>query len=146
MGLWSLWLIIGVGFLVAEILTMSTTCLYVGLGALVAMCAAFLGGEWLATIITFVASTALLYVATFRWRHRLVNTLHKSADHAATGMDALIGRTGTVFKAADSLRMKIDGDVWQVRPADRDITLNPGEEVRVIGYDSIILKVNKISE
>ncbi|MDE6076552.1 MAG: hypothetical protein K2G29_02365 [Muribaculaceae bacterium] len=72
MGIWSLWLFVGAGFLIAELLTLSTTCLYVGLGALIAMCAAFLGGDWLATIITFVASTTLLSVTTFRGRHRLV--------------------------------------------------------------------------
>ena len=60
MGLWSFWLILAVGFLVAELLTMSTTCLYVGTGALVAMVCALLGGEWIATIITFVAATAIL--------------------------------------------------------------------------------------
>lgn len=143
MGIWSLWLFVAVGFLVAELLTMSTTCLYVGVGALIAMCAAFLGGDWLATILTFVGSTALLYAATFRMRHRLVKALHKGAEHGATGMDALIGRTGTVIAAPDSFRMKIDGDVWQVRPADSGVTLRGGEKMRVVGYDSIILKVEQ---
>lgn len=144
MGLWSFWLILGVGFLVAELLTMSTTCLYVGTGALAAMVCALLGGEWIATIITFVVATGLLYVSTYRWRNRLVKALHKGAEHTATGMDALIGRTGTVIAASDCLRMRIDGDVWQVRPARRETPLEPGEEVRVVGYDSIILSVERI--
>ena len=144
MGIWSLWLFVGAGFLIAELLTLSTTCLYVGLGALIAMCAAFLGGDWLATIITFVASTTLLFVTTFRWRHRLIKALHKDAEHGATGMDALIGRTGKVFAAPDAYRMKIDGDVWQVKPSRHEHSLAPGEEVRVVGYDSIILTVEKL--
>ncbi len=139
MGLWSFWLILGVGFLVAELLTMSTTCLYVGTGALAAMVAALLGGEWLVTIVTFVAFTALLYAFTYRWRSRLVKALHKGAEHTATGMDALIGRTGIVIDAPDCLRMKIDGDVWQVRPAKHGAPLRAGEEVRVVGYESIVL-------
>ena len=144
MGLWSFWLILGVGFLAAELLTMSTTCLYVGTGALAAMIAALLGGDWLATTITFVASTALLYVTTYRWRNKLVKALHKGAEHTATGMDALIGRTGTVVQAPDCLRMRIDGDVWQVRPAKHGSQLAPGEEVRVVGYESIILTVEAV--
>ena len=145
MGLWSFWIILGVGFLAAELLTMSTTCLYVGTGALVAMVASLLGGDWAVSLVTFVAFTALLYASTYRWRNRLVKALHKGAEHTATGMDALIGRTGTVIAAPDCLRMRIDGDVWQVRAAKHGAPLLPGEEVRVIGYDSIILTVEKAS-
>ena len=144
MGLWSFWLILGGGFLVAELLTMSTTCLYVGTGALAAMVCALLGGGWIATIVTFVAATGLLYALTYRWRGRLVEALHKGAEHTATGMDALIGRTGTVVQASDCLRMRIDGDVWQVRPSKHGSPIAPGEEVRVVGYDSIILTVERI--
>lgn len=144
MGLWSFWLILGGGFLVAELLTMSTTCLYVGTGALAAMVCALLGGDWIPTIITFVVATAILYASTYRMRRRLIRALHKGAEHTATGMEALIGRTGTVIQAADCLRMRIDGDVWQVRPAKNGTPIAPGEEVRVVGYDSIILSVERI--
>ena len=75
MGLWSFWLILGVGFLIAELLTMSTTCLYIGLGAFIAMIIAFAGGEWVETIVTFVAATTILYLATYHWRNRIVRFL-----------------------------------------------------------------------
>ncbi|MDO4334761.1 MAG: NfeD family protein [Bacteroidales bacterium] len=142
MGIWSLWLILGVGFLIAEVLTMSTTCLYIGTGALAAMCGAFLGLGWTGTIVTFVVATVLLYLLTYRWRGKLLRALHKGARHTATGMDALIGRTGTV-ELADTFRMRIDGDKWQIRPAHPEVKLRAGEEVRVVGYDSIILSVEK---
>lgn len=144
MGLWSFWLILGVGFLVAELLTMSTTCLYVGTGALAAMVCALLGGGWAPTIITFVVATGILYASTYRMRKRLVKALHKGSEHTATGMDALIGRTGNVVQASDGLRMRIDGDVWQIKPANRTVPIAPGDEVRVVGYDSIILTVELI--
>lgn len=146
MGIWSFWLILGVGFLVAELLTMSTTCLYVGTGALAAMVAALLGGEWIETIVTFVAFTTVLYAATYRWRHKLVKALNKGAEHGATGMDALIGRTGVVVNSQDCLRMRIDGDVWQIRAAKKEDAILPGEEVRVVGYESIILLVSTIND
>lgn len=145
MGIWSFWLILGVGFLIAELMTLSTTCLYVGIGALCAMVAALIGGEWIATILTFVVATTILYLATFHWRHRLVDYLHKGSRHTATGMDALIGRTGVAFEALDCMRMKIDGDVWQIRPANKEYILQDGDEVRVVGYDSIILSVEVIN-
>lgn len=144
MGLWSFWLILGVGFLVAELLTMSTTCLYIGLGALISMTAAFMGGDWTVTILTFVGSTAILYLATYHWRKRLIRFLHKGADHTPTGMDALIGRTGKVI-ISDRPRMRIDGDIWAIRPVHEEITLLPDQEVKVVGYDSIVLSVEPLS-
>ena len=141
MGLWSFWLILGVGFLVAELLTLSTTCLYIGVGALAAMVCALFDGEWIPTIITFVVATGILYLSTYRLRHRLVKALHRGAQPTATGMDALIGRTGKVIEAQDCLRIRIDGDVWQVHSTHSGAPLTAGEEVRVVGYDSIILKV-----
>lgn len=143
MGIWSLWLFIAVGFLIAELLTMSTTCLYIGLGALTAMCAAFLSDDWLVTTITFVGSTALYFLLTYRLRGHIISLLHREGHDEPTGMDALIGRTGVVYKASDTFRMKIDGDVWQVKAEEGDPKLIPGEEVRVTGYDSIILRVEK---
>lgn len=144
MGLWSFWLFLGVALLVAELITMSTVCLYVAVGALAAMICAFLNDGWLPTILTFVGSTAILYAATYRWRGKLTGWLQKGASHTATGMDALIGRTGTVIEGSDCMRMRIDGDVWQIRPAGHGVSIHPGEEVRVVGYDSIILKVEEI--
>lgn len=140
MGIWSFWLILGVGFLIAEVLTVSTTCLYIGIGALVAMCGSFLGGGLLATIITFIVSTIMLYLLTYRWRTKLLEALNKGATRTATGMDALIGRTGQV-EISDMPRIRIDGDNWQIRPSSPDIQLKAGETVRVVGYDSIILTV-----
>ncbi|MDE6811129.1 MAG: NfeD family protein [Muribaculaceae bacterium] len=144
MGIWSFWLIIAVGFLVAEIFTLSTTCLYIGIGAIAAMCSAWIDENWTTTIIIFVAATILLYLITFRWRRNLNNFLHRGASHTATGMDALIGRTGIVIASPDSLRMKIDGDIWQITSADENTDLSPGTKVRVVGYESIILKVESI--
>lgn len=145
MGIWSFWLILGVGFLIAEVFTLSATCLYIGIGAAAAMLCALLGGGWMATIVTFVAATVILYLVSFHWRTRLMRCLHKGTAHSATGMDALIGRTGTVYQSHDCMRMRIDGDYWQVRPARHEHILISGEEVKVVGYDSIILTVEPIS-
>ena len=107
------------------------------------MIAAFLGGEWIETILTFVGATALLYILTYHWRHRIVKFLHRGSQHAVTGMDALIGRTGRVI-ISDRARMRIDGDTWEVRPAKEETLLSPDQEVRVVGYDSIVLSVEPV--
>ena len=144
MGLWSFWLILSVILLVTELLTLSTSFLYLGIGALAAMVCALAGGDWIPTIITFVVSTGILYLVTYRWRKNLVKSLHRGSGHAVTGMDALIGRTGKVIEAPDSLRIRIDGDVWKIVPAKNSAPIAAGENVRVVGYDSIILTVEVI--
>ncbi|MDE6296662.1 MAG: NfeD family protein [Muribaculaceae bacterium] len=109
------------------------------------MIAAFAGGDWTVTILTFVGSTAVLYLATYRWRKGLIRLLHKGADHTPTGMDALIGRTGKVI-ISDRPRMRIDGDIWAIRPVRGDAALLPDQQVRVVGYDSIVLSVEPMDE
>lgn len=107
------------------------------------MCASFLGAGWIVTIVTFIVATSLLYLLTYRWRGKLLKALHKGGEHSATGMDALIGRTGQV-EIAEMPRVRIDGDSWQVRPTQKDTILHQGESVRVVGYDSIILSVEPL--
>lgn len=143
MGIWSFWLIIAVVFMIVEILVQSLTCLYIAIGAVAGMVCALLGGGWTASIITFVVGTAAFYIATFKWRRKLLHILHNGTPHSATGMDALIGRTG-IIGTMDPTRVRIDGDFWQVRSASPGVELMPGDEVRVVGYDSIILTVEKI--
>lgn len=145
MTIWSFWLILAVGFIIAEVMVLSLTCLYVGFGALAAMVCAMLGGGWPESIIVFVISTVLLYLATYKFRTKLTSLLHKESSNAATGMDALIGRTGHVG-ISDPTRIRIDGDVWQIRTSSPDVDLQPGDEVRVLGYDSIVLIVEKVRE
>ncbi|MDE6559051.1 MAG: hypothetical protein K2K29_04120 [Muribaculaceae bacterium] len=88
MGIWSFWLIVAACFLIAEVFTLSTTCLYVAFGALAAMVSSWIDDNWSVTIIVFVVSTIIFYFATFRWRRNLNNWLHRGAAHTATGMDA----------------------------------------------------------
>lgn len=145
MSIWSFWLILAVGFMIAEVMVLFLTCLYVAFGALAAMGCALFGGGWQESIIVFVVSTTLLYIATFRFRAKLSSLLHKSGSNAATGMDALIGRVGRI-DMSDPTRMRIDGDVWQVRASSPDVDLQPGDEVKVLTYDSIVLIVEKTSE
>lgn len=143
MGIWSFWLILGLAFLIAEVLTTSLTCLYIGIGALAGMGVALSGCGWTCTIITFIVATTLLYCATYRWRTKILGWLHKGAPHGATGMDALIGRTGEI-ELADCPRIRIDGDVWQAKPAKGETALKAGDRVRVTGYDSIVLRVERV--
>lgn len=140
MALWTFWLILAVGLLIAELFTQSLTCLYVGIGALCAMGIAIAGGQWVASTVTFVVATAVIYFATIKWRNKLLKRLHAPHHDALSGMDALKGRSGTVM-ITDRPRIKIDGDLWQIKAANSKVALSDGAQVRVVGYDSAILIV-----
>lgn len=138
MELWAFWLVLAVGLLVAELFSQSLTCLYVGLGAACGMAACLLGGGWPASVLTFVASTVILYFSTMKWRRHLLDRLHRTADTGATGMDAIVGRMAVV-NVTDRPRVRIDGDTWSVKSARPGEKLSEGQRVRIVGYDSIIL-------
>lgn len=142
MALWTFWLILAVGLLTAEIFTQSLTCLYVGIGAACAMTACLLGCAWPGALVTFLLSTTILYFATIKLRRKILYHLHNPHRHTATGMDALIGKRGNV-EVTDRPRMRIDGDVWQVKSQD-GATLQDGDQVEVVDYDSAVLIVTPI--
>lgn len=141
MEIWTFWLIVAAALLILELCTSSLTFLYPALGAAAAMCAALLDYGWEVTLPLFGAVSVLLYLATHRVRKRILARLHGSKDEP-TGMDALIGRTGRLSGDKD-LRLRIDGDNWRVRPDEDGIRLRPGDNVRVTGFDSIVLTVTK---
>lgn len=143
MGIWTFWLVLAVGLLIAELFTLSLTCLYVGLGAACGMFACLLGGGWIASTLTFLIATTILYLSTIKLRHNIVNRLHRDQQTVATGMDALCGRTGVV-EVTDRPRIRIDGDIWQVENSDPDSPLHTGDKVKVISYESNTLKVKPL--
>ena len=59
-------------------------------------------------------------------------------------MGALIGRTAIVTEringSAVQGRVKLDGDNWQAVCLDT-VAAEPGDEVEIVGYNSIILHV-----
>lgn len=77
MGIWSFWLIVAVVFMIAEVLVLSLTCMYIAIGAIAGMMCSLLGGGWTVSIIVFVVSTALLYAVTYKYRKKLLHYLHK---------------------------------------------------------------------
>lgn len=146
MGIWSFWLILAIGFFISEVFTLSLTCLYIGIGALAATVSAIAGCEWTGSIIAFLVATFVVFMLTFHWRETILQRLHKNpASSYATGMESLIGRTGKVEQLNGKLKVRIDGDIWDVAPSDSGKTLLPDSQVRITGYDSIVLKAEVYS-
>ena len=80
-------------------------------------------------------------------RHIVIITIFSDANggHRKSNADAIIGRVGKVtetIKVGDYGRMKLDGDDWKAE-SDETEDLPVGTKVRIVGRESIIVKVEK---
>lgn len=143
-----LWLIPLICCLIIEVLTDWLVFLCLAVGCLAGILSYWCGGSMAVQIIamsvlTLITAAVLLPLAR-RWRR---SSREKAAK--ASGMGALMGRTAVVSQriqgAATPGRVKVDGDNWQAVCPD-GATINPGAQVEIIGYDSIILQVKQINQ
>lgn len=147
METWLVWLIIAALLVIIELFTFLVATFCLAVGCLFAMVMSIFGlslemqllGLIVGTIITFVVFAPMIR----RWQKR------KEEDRGsvtASNMDALINRAVEVVETIPVNgvgRVKVDGDRWQARCADGS-EVPTGERVRIIGYDSIILEVERI--
>ena len=80
-------------------------------------------------------------------RPHLVKAIRHGADNRKSNYDALAGQIGEVSEtivAGGFGRVKLDGDDWKAQAPDSTEDLLVGQRVRVLGHESIILKVEKV--
>lgn len=142
MEMWIIWLIAGACLLIVEVLTQMMWALCLSVGALCAMACALCGISfgWQCTIL--IIAGLITYIAVLPVFKRRQS---RAAQHRErTGMEALLGRRAIVTDPIfpDRLgRARIDGDNWQVKAPGTRYVIEPGAEVIVTAYDSIILTV-----
>ncbi len=144
MEIWIIWLIAGIVLAGIEILTQMvwTICLSIGCTAALAADICGLSPAWQIAIAGIAAVVA--YIALMPWLNRWQRRGRRAAR---TGMDALLGREGTVtdeIHPGDMGRVRIDGDYWQAVAPGAGHTLPRGSKVSVEAYDSIILTVKPL--
>ncbi len=143
MGLWSLWLILAAIFLVIEFLSQSIWALCVAIGLTAAMCGSLAGLTpiWQGILLIGICIASYLLILPL-----LKKIYMRGSKPIATGMDALIGRSGilseTIFPGMLG-RVRIDGDNWQVRSDNDNEEIKAGTKITVVSYDSIILTVKR---
>ena len=140
--LWTLWAVLAMGCLVME---MSSGDFYItcfGIGALCSLVASFVGVPFWAQVIVFALFSVL---SIYFLRPHLVKMLDAEGKQRKSNVDAIIGRVGRVtetIKVGDYGRMKLDGDDWKAE-SDATEDLPIGTKVRIVGRESIIVKVVK---
>lgn len=141
-NLWQLWVLVTVVCLILELTLGDLFILCFSIGALVTAVLSAFGLGFYGQLAVFVVASvlSLLFV-----RPSLVRRLHGRKKERLSNADALIGRIGRVSEAIEQGgygRVAIDGDDWKAVSSDG--TYVPmGQNVRVVGRESIIITVEK---
>lgn len=140
-----LWLILGVGLIIAEIFTLGFVLFWFGIGALAAAFVGFLGFGFLWQFLIFaLVSTAMTAMSRTIFAKYFS---HNDADAVKTGIDALPGQIGMVTSdskgALNEAAVKVYGSTWTAFPVD-DETLTEGEKVEVVRVQGASIYVRKI--
>lgn len=131
---WIIWLILGVGLIIAEIFTLGFVLFWFGIGALAAAVAGWLGlgfaGQFLIFAVVSVAMTVLSRTILYDYLP------HGTGGSLKSGVDSLPGKIGTVTVASKGSlsegAVKVFGSEWTAYPIDEGAVLVEGEKVEVV--------------
>ena len=141
-NLWTLWAVLAMVCLVLELSSGDFYITCFGIGAVCALVASLFALPFWAQVVIFAVFSVL---SIYCIRPHLVHMLDAKGGQRKSNADAIIGRVGKVtetIKAGDYGRMKLDGDDWKAE-SDETEDLPVGTKVRIIGRESIIVKVEK---
>ena len=149
MEMWIIWLIVAAVLLIVEVLSQMIWTLCVAIACIAAMVTALMGFElgW-QLIILAIVTVVVFIVGVPRFKRIHDKMAKKENKDDRTGMEALLGRRAVVTDAIRPGRLgraRIDGDYWQVTVPHLDKVIEPGREVVVTSYESIILTVEPIN-
>jgi membrane protein implicated in regulation of membrane protease activity len=144
---WIVWLVLGIGLIVAEIFTLGFVLFWFGIGGIAAALAAYMGfGFGMQFLIFAIVSIALTAMS----RTLFYDYLPQAGEHYKTGIDNLPGQIGTVTSTSrGALReaaVKVYGSTWTAFPEDEDTELTEGDKVevvRVAGSSIYVRKANR---
>jgi membrane protein implicated in regulation of membrane protease activity len=131
---WILWLVLGVGLIVAEIFTLGFVLLWFGVGAMAAALVGIAGGGFLLQFLVFAVISIGLTLMSRTIFARYFS--HDERSAVKTGVDALPGQVGTVTSASKGAlnegAVKVFGSTWTAFPVDGETKLIEGEKVEVV--------------
>jgi membrane protein implicated in regulation of membrane protease activity len=145
-NLWLFWTVITIVCLIMELSSGDFYVTCFAIGALVAIFTAVVGLPfWVQVVVWAVCSVLSIWFI----RPHLVQAIHRGADERKSNAEALIGQIGEVTQtivAGDYGRVKLDGDDWKAEAPSVHEDIEVGAKVKVVGRESIILKVERCQE
>ncbi len=141
---WILWVLLGIGLIVAEIFTLSFVLFWFGLGALAAAFVGYLGlGIFWQFLAFAVVSVGLTALSRTIFSHRL----GLGDGDMKMNVDTLPGQIGTVTIGSGGVMNKgavrVYGSVWTAYPEDGETPLLEGEKVEVVRVEGSSIYVQK---
>ena len=133
------WLVVMIGFLIAEAVTVGLVGIWFAGGALVAVILSLFEVSPLMQVIVFFAVSICLLVFT---RKIFVEKLNTGKEN--TNVDALIGETGQVISAIYPMeigQVKLKGQVWSALADDSLLTIEEGTYVTIKAIEGVKLIV-----
>jgi len=144
---WTLWVILGVGLIIAEIFTLGFVLFWFGIGAFIAALVGFMGfgfgWQFLAFALVSVVLTAMSRTIFSNY------FFHGNENDIKTGVDALPGQIGMVSTASHGAlhegAVKVFGSTWTAFPIDEETPLIEGEKVEVVQVKGSSIYVRKVA-
>lgn len=142
MNMTTIWLIVFVVCIVAEIISMGLTTIWFAGGALVATVVAAIGGPlWLQITVFAVVSLVLLYFT------RPIAVKYFNKDRVKTNAEGMVGEQAIVISEIDNLQgigqVTVGGMEWSARTTEDGITLPVGSVVIVRAISGVKLMVEE---
>ena len=143
---WILWLVLGVGLIIAEVFTLGFVLLWFGVGAVAAALVGLMGGGFLLQFLVFaIVSVALTAMSRTIFAKYLS---HGDGDLVKMGVDSLPGQIGTVTLASKGAlkegAVKVYGSIWTAFPEDGETELAEGEKVEVVSVKGSSIYVRRV--
>ena len=142
MNLTTIWLIVFVVCIIAEIISMGLTTIWFAGGALVAAVVAAIGAPlWLQITLFAVVSLVLLYFT------RPIAVKYFNKDRVKTNAESLVGKQAIVISEIDNLQgigqVTVGGQEWTARTTQEGITLPVGSVVVIRAISGVKLMVEE---
>lgn len=137
---WLIWLLLAVGLVVGELFTGTFVFLMLATGAAAAALTGVLGGGLGVQALVFTLVSVFTMIGV---RPYVRKRLHRQAESAPMGLEAIEGSSGLVLEKVDQDTglIKIGGEMWSARSYDASQVIEPGERVRVIEVKGAVAMV-----
>ena len=144
---WIIWLVLGVGLIIAEVFTLGFFLLWFGVGAIAAALAGMLGAPLAVQFLVFtIVSIGLTAMSRTIFAKYLS---HSDENTVKMGVDSLPGQIGTVTIASRGAlnegAVKVYGSTWTAFPVDGENELVEGEKVEVVNVKGSSIYVRRVS-
>lgn len=139
------WLIVGVAFFLAEMMLPGFVIFFFAVGALVTALACLIGAPNLnMQLLIFLAASLISLFALRKWMTGIFSGRKSSSKATSESLDSIISEKAVVTETVTPEqpgKVELHGTVWK---AEADETLETGTRVKVIGHESLTLKVTRL--